>query len=286
MRYSDLLKKYGRAVTVETNASGRETVKYNKSIIQGKSYISTKCFAAIAKVNAAANKYFLQNPNIMDQVNGRFMMYSDIEKSRADYKYISYSNESNLFEYRYACNEVDIKAAYPTAAYHLGVIDKKLYDYCMENLTKRERLLTFGSIATSKDVVKYEGQIIRDRFSTKKKTAPVFFLLAEYIAEHMKIISQQNKSLFYWFDAAFLPRDYAQSAVNELKHFDFQSKNVPLEKILFIEGKRPIIKVVDSINSVQCDYREFPYSPVTGKIKNNVAKYRINDTNKPVFLQH
>lgn len=134
----------------------------------------------------------------------------DIKQSPFSAKDIDYYRFSDLLPGVYTdVIEVDVKAAYWSIAYQKGYISEEIYNKA-EQVNKMDRLIALGSLATVRNVYRFDGQKVYGFAPTvNEKTRSYFFDVARELDLLMKSVFKQLEYaiLWYWVDAFFLRKD-------------------------------------------------------------------------------
>ena len=129
--------------------------------------------------------------------------------------------------------EIDITAAYPHAAYKLGIISKEtLEKITAPDVSKTVRLQLIGSLASRQKITHYEGRkVVGDEYK-EKPTRHLFFWIASEIGNVCKKILQEfPEAYFFWVDAIFCPPSIAEEIIKRFEYYGYTVKTKPLHRI-------------------------------------------------------
>lgn len=145
--------------------------------------------------------------------------YAEIGSSEV--KYCIYNKSLTEWKGQEEIFEIDINAAYPTAARNMGIITGDTYNKLMsEKVSKKVRLIAIGSLASRKKITKYEkGQQVGEPDKPKNPTRKLFFHISKTIGQHMfNVMQQVPECLFYWVDAIFCPASKVNTVLSLLPY--------------------------------------------------------------------
>lgn len=168
-------------------------------------------------------------------------------------KFLKYYNNSFKEERFYADKiyQVDIKSCYASILFNSKLIDKNTFEFIMQ-LSKSDRLAAVGSMATCKNVFKYNDEGDIENFEEIQSVYSDYFYFC--IQETYKIMNDVkciigNDFLFSWVDAVYfinenngsviqdyLKKEYKlESSFNTLTEFNVELKN-GYYKATYIKG--------------------------------------------------
>jgi len=131
--------------------------------------------------------------------------------------------------------QIDIRAAYPTAAKALGIVSPKTYGVLTsERISKPTRLAALGSLATRKRISDYKGETLlgtREERKNDGQTAPLFFETAAKVGGDMRAILEKTQSgaAFFWVDAFFCRPGHEGQVSYLLQESGYQYRQMPPE---------------------------------------------------------
>ena len=125
--------------------------------------------------------------------------------------------------------ELDVNSAYWNIALEKGYIDKSLYDKGLQ-MSKITRLVSLGSLATTKQYIHYDAELnkFEDMGKDYDEVLRSFFFdvsktLDDMMLECFEMIGYDNV-FFYWVDAFFIKKEY-QKQVHEF----FENRGLKLK---------------------------------------------------------
>lgn len=185
--------------------------------------------------------------------------------------------------------EVDINKAYWEIAYRENIIDLETYRKGKSKKTsKRSRLIALGSLATVKTIFEFDGE----RHNLKEirnsdLTRNYFFHISKKVDEIMNNIKAaipEDKFYFFWVDAFFVCRAFADQVGLEVKKhgLEFKTKDIKWMKVEDErDGKR--ITLLEHKKTIPGSHSEISFKPF--KITNHSKRKRedVNHFNKTVI---
>lgn len=138
--------------------------------------------------------------------------------------------------------EYDLNAAYWNAANQLGYLSHELYADGLAR-PKSVRLVALGALAKHSKKYSFDGSRLTfiEGESGVKDTAEYFFSICSFIDLVMRDIAPL--SLFYWYDAIFIPAEFAPQVEARFRTCMFDFKKYDCERVCF-DGRR--LKVYSS----------------------------------------
>lgn len=143
------------------------------------------------------------------------------EIGSSEVKYCIYNKSLTEWKGQEEIYEIDINAAYPTAAQNMGIITGDTYKKLMSKaVSKKVRLIAIGSLASRKKITKYEkGQQVGEPETPKNPTRKLFFHISKTIGQHMfEVMQHVPECLFYWVDAIFCPASKVEKVLSLLPY--------------------------------------------------------------------
>ncbi len=130
--------------------------------------------------------------------------------------------------------EMDLSAAYWSAAHQLGYIDDTLYEKGLL-YSKKVRLMALGAAASVKRSFYFDGEKFNKTGEKKNQQGrDAFRTIASYIDRLMTSICEANPSIFgYWVDAFFLPASEIDFVRDNIQAAGLNFKFVELSKMEF-----------------------------------------------------
>lgn len=137
--------------------------------------------------------------------------------------------------------EIDINRAYPSSGRILGIIPDELFDEGMRH-SKTAFLVAVGSLYRKKKVIKVSASGVRELVSDEKPDAhltAIWRSIVGYVDYSMQTAVKSNEDAvyFYWCDALFVKKQYAQHFIDQLEGFGFQVKTKEIDKVEYKEDK-------------------------------------------------
>lgn len=175
--------------------------------------------------------------------------------------------------------EVDISSAYWFTAFDFGLVSEKTYNEGL-NVPKKVRLMALGSAAATKEVMYFDGEryeykgIEYDNFGRL-----AFFSVAKRVDEIMNAALENlhGNVAFYWVDALFIRKSFADFATDTIRGFGYQVKET---RLLYLKGdseKKCITamrildeKILKNGHEIMCLEKKVYYRPQ--KLKKNKKK--------------
>lgn len=123
--------------------------------------------------------------------------------------------------------EIDLTAAYTSAALKIGAIDLKMYRRLMK-LHKKTRLVAVGSLGTQRLVSTYrKGKLV----GTRKEEEETRWVWLSIVAEVDRTMCELMKEAggdfrYYWFDAIFVKKGSESRIQEKAKKLGYGSKKV------------------------------------------------------------
>lgn len=156
--------------------------------------------------------------------------------------------------------EIDLNGAYWKAAYLLGIIPEEIYKEGLEK-EKHLRLAALGSLATHKDVYRFDGEdyflvpVSEEQRQIEVRNRSAFFECARYVSGAMFAAMDYagRQAMFFWVDAIFADA----SLKTPLAEF--------FENNFCFETKVKEIKFVDIYET--CQMRVFDFEMADGTAK-------------------
>ena len=122
--------------------------------------------------------------------------------------------------------ELDLSAAYLTAALEIGAIGKGTYERVMK-FHKTTRLKLVGSLGTRRSIHRYEAGRLVESHSEEEPTAPVWKAIQAEVDWVMReAAGAAGKGfLYYWVDAIFCYRDVAERVRERVEGLGYRMKS-------------------------------------------------------------
>lgn len=176
--------------------------------------------------------------------------------------------------------EMDVNKAYWQLAYNMGYLSEKLYLDGLE-VDKMTRLISFGSMATSKEHYSYDlttYNFVREEVN--RTTRSYFFEIAKQLDVIMCRVANKvgrKNILFYWFDAFFVKKSAVPYMQYLIEQEGLSLKVQELSSIRFKKHKENVYITAIEINERHEDRTDIKIKPFvypTG----NASKRMVSET--------
>lgn len=314
----ELLKRAGKPFVQEiTNTTIKlivpETEEKTKTIyLLSEKDLGFKSLAFIKNVKSEGARFDPFNKNFAID-SGCFYKYK-FEPTLNKWPRLSYglplvkARDVNYFRWNnislgvhYDIIEIDINNAYWNTALKMGVISEKTYEKGLNEMTKIDRLVSLGSLATIVNVYQYNPD--KKAFEIREPrvnefTRNIFFNIAKNVGDIINSIFEKagkNNIVFYWVDALFC-RTYSTSFVeNEFEKLGIEFKKKVIQSCnVYQKGKEKKVCLLEikQRHETHTDFslRTFSIPPPREKIKEYMeAAFRetlesLSDNDKEIFL--
>lgn len=236
--------------------------------------------------NGRTHYYLADGTNLKPKELGFIRKFRNYYVKNTDIKYNKkYRNiKAKFFEFYQRSGtfrditEIDINRAYPSSGRLLKIIPDDLYDEGIA-LSKTAFLIAVGSLYRKRKVIKVNAdrsrELIKDEIPSTE-LADVWRSIVGFVDHSMRktIAVKKDAVYFYWCDALFVKREYAQQFIDKLRSFGFEIKTKEIDRIEFTDENslvyyvgqdipktftRPVVKskvFVSSINDLIKRYEE------------------------------
>ena len=168
------------------------------------------------------------------------------------------------------CIEIDISGAYWAIAYKLGIISDNIYERGLL-VSKKARLAALGALAKNITHLYFDGRQWFCEYVEESPLKDFFFLAAKEISEIMTQLRYLTMGgfYFYWVDAIFIKKEYAELVGDYLTSLGFEYKSFLIDAIIPKEDETGKYLEIFSLD----------FNAKKTKTKNRVFYFDFNDFN-------